>query len=417
MNRLGAFILLFCLLCKHSVQANALLLINKQLSAEPVTLAYDDAREHTMGESTNIHIAENEMYSKEGALEQSSLYSNPYFYYDLQTSQHGWDQRDEIYTLSQPVDLSGKRGNNIKIASKEYCAAKWGYEASKRERLNKLKKVFIQTMGAQELLQLAADQQKIAEEFLNISQSKFDAGKISLIEKHKTELTKSLADLTVKQRLADFQNAKKNLAYICTKTDDSFDLVTYPFFETAHPLPLDDYLAQLSEQPEIIRSSYLYEAACHHVGLEKANRIPDVIVSLGYSYSAGDNGVVAEVAIPLPLWNQNQGNIKKARYDMAKAEEEGKLLKQKLKIKLSNHYTNLLKSYQETEEIKNNLLKTANSAFEMALEGYKEGKFDYFDVLESKRSLFEIRQKYIEALINYHTMQAEIEFLNSQQAE
>ena len=119
MNKLGTFILLFCILGKHSLQANALLLVNKQLTTEPVTLAYDDARNSTMGESTNLHIAEKEMYSKEGALEQSRLYSNPYFYYDLQTSQYGWDQRDEIYTLSQPLDLSGKRGNNIKIASNE----------------------------------------------------------------------------------------------------------------------------------------------------------------------------------------------------------------------------------------------------------------------------------------------------------
>lgn len=190
--------------------------------------------------------------------------------------------------------------------------------------------------------------------------------------------------------------------------------MTYPFYEITQPAPLKDYLAKLCEQPEIIRSYYQSQAAYHHIGLEKATRIPDVTVSLGYSYDAGDNGLVAELAFPLPIWNQNQGNIKKARYEKDKMDEEKKLLRQKLEVKLSNTYTELVRSYEEANDIQNTLLKTAHQALNLALEGYQEGKFDYMEALEAKRSYYEIRGKYIETLVNYHIKKAEIDYLKSE---
>ena len=99
---------------------------------------------------------------------------------------------------------------------------------------------------------------------------------------------------------------------------------------------------------------------------------------------------------------------------MFKTGDEGKQLWITLEAKLTNAYVELMKSYQEVEDIKNILLKTAAEGFDLAREGYREGKFTYLDVLEAKRSLFEIREKYIQALVIYHTKKAEIEFLNSQ---
>ena len=199
-------------ICHHSSLESELLLLtgNKNVQTfEPVTLNFNSAVEKTMGESLNLNIAGDEVQMKEGLLEQSRLYPNPLFFYDLQTSQYGWQTRSEIYSLSQLIDLGGKQGENIKIASNEYCAALWGYEVAKMERLNKLTKAFVLTVAQQELFQIAVDQQKTADEFLKMTQLKFDQGKISLIEKHKTELTKSLADLVVRQKRAEFQNSQK----------------------------------------------------------------------------------------------------------------------------------------------------------------------------------------------------------------
>lgn len=383
-------------------------------AASPVILDFDSAVSHTMASSLSLSIAENEIQIRQGEIKQAKLYSNPTFNYELETSELGWKDRQELYALSQLIELGGKRQKLVKVASNEYYAAMYGYEATKLERLYQLTKWFIQSIAAQELLQVALEEQQNAEEFLKVTQSKFEAGKLSLIETSKASLTKSLADFNIRQKRTAFQTSKKNLSILWSTSAHAFDLVTYPFYEISAPIPLNDYLAKLCDQPEIVRALYKNLAAYHHLKFEKAQRIPDVTLTLGYCYDEGDNGLVAGIAVPLPFWNQNQGNIKKARYEMRKIENEKKQLLLTLEAKLTTAHLELMRSFHEAEEIKSTLLRTATQAFDLSLEGYREGKFDYMDVLEAKRSLFDIREKYIQTLVTYHTRRAEIEFLNSQ---
>lgn len=381
---------------------------------EPKTMDFDTAVGNTMGKSLSLNIAKDNIQAKKGGMIHSGQYPNPSFTYDLQTSQLGWHGRQEIYSFSQLIEVGGKREYRFKIASNEYYAALYGYETTKLERLYQLTKNFVQTVAAQELYQIAVEEQDIAAKFMEITHAKFESDKVSLVERNKTLLMKSMADLNLRQKRASFETAKKNLAVQWSAIDRDFDFVAFPLYDTAPPASLDDYLSKLCDQPEIVHSLYKYRAAHNNLQLEKAERLPDPTFTVGYGNSAGDKGLVAGIDVPIPIWNQNQGNIKKAQYEMLKTGDEGKQLWITLEAKLSNAYVELVRSYEEVEDMKNILLKTAEEGFALAGEGYREGKFTYLDVLEAKRSLFEIREKYIQALANYHTKKAEIEFLNSQ---
>ena len=413
------FITVSCLgwLLFTPLMANDLLLLEQESSlgaAEQKILDYDTAVSYISNQSLNLSIAENEIKAKQGQIKQAGLYPNPTFSYDLETSELGWKERQEIYAINQLIEMGGKREKQVKMACNEYHAALSGYNAVKIERLYQLAKSYIQSFAAQELLKIANEQKRTAEEFMQIAQSKHTSGKVSLIEKGKSEITQSLAHINVRQKQAALETSKKNLVLLWGGSDQDFHALAFPFYEISAPLPLDDYLKKLATQPEIVRAFYKNQAAYHNLRYEKSVRIPDVTLSVGYTYDAGDNGTVAGVILPLPIWNQNQGNIKKARHEMLKTSNEADQLWLVLEAKLSSAYIELLRNYQEALDIKNTLLKTASHTSNLALEGYKEGKFDYIDVLEAKRSLFEIREKYIQALVNYHTKLAEIEFLNSQ---
>ena len=381
---------------------------------EPKTMDFDTAVGNTMGKSLSLSIAKDQIQAKQGEMTQAGRYPNPTFSYDLQTSEFGWHAREEIYSFIQLIEIGGKREYRFKIASNEYYASLYGYETTKLDRLYQLTKNFVQTVAAQELYQIAVEEQDIAQKFMDITHAKFESDKVSRVERNKTFLMKSMADMNVRQKKTDFETAKKNLAIQWSASDRDFDFVAFPLYETPLPLPLDDYLAKLSDQPEIVHAIYKNRAAQNNLRLAKAERIPDPTFTVGYANNAGDYGLVAGIGFPLPLWDQNQGNVKKARYEMFKTGDEGKQLWIILEAKLTNAYVEMMKSYQEVGDIKNILLKTAAEGFDLAREGYREGKFTYLDVLEAKRSLFEIREKYIQELVIYHTKKAEIEFLNSQ---
>jgi outer membrane protein, heavy metal efflux system len=192
--------------------------------------------------------------------------------------------------------------------------------------------------------------------------------------------------------------------------------VQFPFFDITAPIPFEQCLADLCNQPEIVQSLYNYTSAHHNWKLEKANRIPDVTLSFGYKgeYEENNKGLLAGVSFPIPLFNQNQGNIGRAYFDMLKTGEQGKQLWLVLESKLAISYDELIRAYEEAESIKNFTLPSATQAFELAEKGYREGKFEYLDVLDAQRTFFDVREKYIQSLVNYHHRRADIDYLNSQ---
>ena len=50
-------------------------------------------------------------------------------------------------------------------------------------------------------------------------------------------------------------------------------------------------------------------------------------------------------------------------------------------------------------------------AFEEVNQAYRRGALRYLDVLDARRTLFELRGQYVEALANYHTATADVERL------
>ena len=60
------------------------------------------------------------------------------------------------------------------------------------------------------------------------------------------------------------------------------------------------------------------------------------------------------------------------------------------------------------------MLPGAQSSFDAVSEGYRDGKFDYLKVLDSQRTLFEARGRYIDSLTAYHKAKADAERLIGQ---
>ena len=54
-------------------------------------------------------------------------------------------------------------------------------------------------------------------------------------------------------------------------------------------------------------------------------------------------------------------------------------------------------------------MPAALEMFNAAKTAYQQGKVDYLNVLDAQRTLFEVRNEYIESLAAYHIARADIE--------
>ena len=117
------------------------------------------------------------------------------------------------------------------------------------------------------------------------------------------------------------------------------------------------------------------------------------------------------MSFSLPPSDRNQGAIREAEYNLAKAFEERKSAEVAVRTALSEAYGSLSAAWATVTALKNDVLPGAQSAFDAVTEGYRLGKFGFLDLLDAQRTLFQTRGQYLEALAAYHKAKASVERL------
>jgi len=122
----------------------------------------------------------------------------------------------------------------------------------------------------------------------------------------------------------------------------------------------------------------------------------------------GDQAFLVGVSLPIPVWNRNQGNVISANSEVAKAKNQKLKASLDLNRELVSHYQSWSLAYQEINSLKGEIIPSAERAFKDASKAYESGRFPYIEVLDAQRTLFEAKEKQIEAIERYHFSKAEV---------
>jgi len=316
-------------------------------------------------------------------------------------------------SISQLVELGGKRAARIGLASSEKEVLRWDYEAKRADVAAEVAKAFMEVLSAQDRLALAEELARLSKEVLNSVAARVVAGKISPVEETKASVAWSISGIDLERAKLALEGARKRLAATWGSPSPVFSKAVGQL-DRLTPIPPPEVLAdRISRNPEVARWAAEMEQRKATLVLERANRITDVTLSGGIRRfrEANDTTFLFGVTIPLPFFNRNQGKILESQYRISKAEREREAAGNKVLAALSDAYQALAAGYVEATTLKVAVLPGAESAFEAASEGFRQGKFGFLDVLDAQRTLFEARGRYVEALSAYHKAAADTERL------
>jgi cobalt-zinc-cadmium efflux system outer membrane protein len=310
------------------------------------------------------------------------------------------------------VELGDKRGKRKAVASLEKDMSQWDYEAKRLEVFSSVVKAFVEAMAAQERLSLAEEMGKLSRELMDAVSQRVEAGKDSPVEEAKASVVLSNARIRRQQALRDLEFSYKQLAATWGSTSPRFKKVSDVLSVTPSPA-IEELTALLEWHPSIMRSSLAVDRQKAALELEKAKTISDVTLSGGLQRfeEADDNAAVFGLSVPLPISDRNQGGRLEATYNLARAREQDKAIRIALEVELAAAYKSLSSAHAEVRELDVNVLQNAQSLFDASREGYTQGKFDYLNLLDAQRTLFEVRERYIEAIRSYHLAKADVERL------
>jgi cobalt-zinc-cadmium efflux system outer membrane protein len=316
-------------------------------------------------------------------------------------------------SISQLVELGGKRAARIGLASSEKEVSRWDYEAKRADVAAEVAKSFVEVLSAQERSALAGEMTRLAKEVLDVVSARVAAGKISPVEETKASVAWSISGIDLERAKLALVGARKRLAATWGSDKPMFSKAVGRLDQVTPLPPAEDLVGRISGNPDIARWAAEIEQRRAVLAQDRSERIPDVTISAGIRRfrELEDTTFVAGATIPLPIFNRNQGKILESQYRISKAESERATAGNKVLAALSDAYQALAAGYVEATTLKAVVLPGAQSAFEATSEGFRQGKFGYLEVLDAQRTLFETKGRYVEALSSYHKAVAETERL------
>lgn len=401
-------------LARHFFYISALVFLKLSLSC---SLELNEAIQRAWTYSPTAAIASSEVEMRQAEEYQLGLLPNPIFNVEIDgadacfnRNRRKCNDQEITYTLSQLIELGGKRSARKRIGLFQTTLATFESEAVKLDIRNEVTNAFIDVMAAQEYIKLAEEQKRIAQEVHQATSAKVQGGKISSLQEKKADLALANATLVLEKARRSLELSKKKLAATWGCSNADFEEVQFPLYEIQPPEDLSRLMCLLKENIEVSKWNIQIALAENIVLNEKAQRIPDVIVTAGY-YNCEDDGdgLTLGFALPIPIFNRNQGNISRARIALNQLYEKQNESMVQLRLDLEAAYDQWMTAYRESQSFKEIILSSAKLAFEAAQEEFNKGKNDYLELLDAQRTLFEVQEQYLDALVDYHQRKSDVE--------
>ncbi|MEL7832860.1 TolC family protein [Fodinibius sp. Rm-B-1B1-1] len=382
------------------------------------TLTFSDALSKALLENPQLQSYGWQVRVKEAERIQASLLPNPTLNAEMENFGgtgpfEGYDGREVTVKLGQKILLGADRLKRKRLARATKELAGWDYEAQRLDVLTGVTKAYISALEAQRQWQQQKELVDVAQNLYNSISAQVKAGKVSKLAQTKAQVELSRAKIDLENARSKWESARSSLAAYWGSEQPQFKQLKG---QLSMPSAIPEYAkvqTYIQRNPDVARWATKLQQRESALNLEQAKGIPDITVSGGYKRAEdlGASAAIVGVSIPLPFFDRNQGNIKAAKYELSRVETQREAAVSQTYKNLRTAYNKLDAAAHEVNQLQDQVLPGAKTAFEAAQTGYRQGKFDYLEVLDAQRTLFSTRTRYIQALAEYNRAVAEVERL------
>ncbi len=242
---------------------------------------------------------------------------------------------------------------------------------------------------------------------INASKNQYQRGNLSKMELIRLQALKVELHSDILELQTTLEALQGTLSLLLNQPNRkvfSFELEEAPLEGIAPNYNKDDlfHLAR-TNRPKILLSELHIDHASKEYDLERSQRIPDVGVALNYDRGGGiyPDYIGLGIALDLPFFNTNKGNIKKAALQITQKEYQHEHLLQASKNALSQKHEEVLRLAQFLENTGADYLLDLDNMMKAYTQYFKERSIDittYMDFLEAylenKKTVLQRQKEY-----------------------
>jgi cobalt-zinc-cadmium efflux system outer membrane protein len=308
----------------------------------------------------------------------------------------GLSQRQDTLSISQAIELGGKRSARLQSGRAEVLAARAKQQQAKADFAYDLALAYGSAEMQQRRAKLLEGDLARAREDVRAARALVQAGKEADLRAVQAQAAASGADADAQAAKADAAEALARLSSLVGSSElftevqaSLLDIVDAEKTPPAEPPP---------SMPVIVVAEAERDAAARRISVERAAAIPDVTVSLGARRFEGQSGgaVVAGISAPLPLFDQNRGAVTaaNARLNAADARLNAARLDAQADWRAASAQANAgharLKAASEAQS-------AAQESYTLSRIGYDAGRTSLLELSGARRALVEAEARLLDA--------------------
>jgi outer membrane protein, heavy metal efflux system len=367
-----------------------------------------------------------------GAIQNPSVtggYYRSFFKDDAFETHNGWTVG--VGDSNALLDtLSGKRGLRRSVADAALAAARLGRADAQRTLELQVKQAYFQAVAAGAALDFARETAESTSHTFDLNQIRYKSGAISEVDLSRTETAKLEADQAVDAATFALRSAKVQLAFLLGQrhafndftTDASqFRYATPPTLSNATVTTLVD--RAMTTRPDLQAQENQRQRAAQAVALAKRQRFPDFGLNVAYSeqgsFSASNaiSPPTLEFSLTgsLPLFYQQQGEIKKAEADARTQDAQAAKLRAQVVADVENAFAGYQTAQRQVQRMEGRLLDRARRARDLVQLQYQKGAASLLEYLDAQRTYVTTKGEYIQDLTAYWNAIFQIEAATANQ--
>ncbi|WP_321884045.1 TolC family protein [Burkholderia cepacia] len=375
-----------------------------ELTRVDPALSLSDALQIAAERSPLLASAREAANAAQGTQIQAGMRPNP----NLSFLQESFKRADRTSTvlINQRIETAGKRGYRVDVATYGREASNAALDAQSATVRADVTRAFYGLLAAQRTLTVSEESASIAARSTDLVAKRVSAGKVSPVEETRARVSLASAQISLTRATTELSSARAQLVNALGGRWQG-ERASEAGFETLPvALPLAQLEGRLDDAPLAREALAKVHQSNARIALERARRIPDVTVSAGYKrVTTGgipDNQAVIGISIPLPIFDTNRGAILEATHTAEKANADLDSMRLNQRQALAQRYAGYQSAVREARRLKDDVLPAARSALDAMSRGYALGKFQFLDVLDAQRTLFDTEARYIRALTDAH---------------
>ncbi len=383
-------------------------------------LTLDRAIEILLQQNLNLIALKYEIPMAEADVLTASLRNNPIFYADGQLlpyghysfARPGGPQQYDV-NVTQPIDVWRKRKARMAVAERAKSVTEAQFQDAVRNQIDNLYTAYVDVVAARLTLRFSETYTRGLQTLIRLVHERVLRGEALPSEEAAVKAQLEMSELQIRESHEAYAKTRRSLGMLLNippQQADAMQLRSKIKYTMALPVPAEELASSaLERRPDVISYRMGLLRAEADVRLAKADRYSDVYMlyqpytfqnntylglKSAYSYAFG-------VTVALPLFNRNQGNVRRTQYNVEQSRVELAHNEQQVAYDVVEAIREFELSLKSVIEIDKEVLPASAKVRDTAFTKWKNGDTSAIAYLDAQKDFNDAVRTYREALVRH----------------